>query len=199
MHKMFFLTNHDENSWNATIHERYGKNWKSIAAMVYTLPQSLPLIYTGEEAGLARRLKFFDKDPILNSEWSDTSRYTFYRSLIKLHHTNSALKNNEVGVKFEEFNFIEEKTGLVYGYKRSSGSSEVVVLINFGQESSQFFIDGFKLDRGQYKSIASADFNIIENNSDGNEIMPISPTAVIEAQLNEQIELPPYSFLILHK
>ncbi|MEY3842591.1 MAG: hypothetical protein RIR80_162, partial [Bacteroidota bacterium] len=59
--------------------------------------------------------------------------------------------------------------------------------------------EGFKLDRSQYKSIASVDFNIIETNSDGNEIMPISPTAVIGDQLNEQIELPPYSFLILHK
>ena len=199
MHKMFFLTNHDENSWNATIQERYGKNWKSIAALVYTLPQSLPLIYSGEEAGLARRLKFFDKDPIINSEWSDTSRYSFYRTLIKLHHTNAALKNNEVGAKFQEFDFVDEKTGLVYGYKRSSGNSEVIVLINLGQESSQFFIEGFNLDKSLYKSIASADFNIIETNLDGNEIMPISPSSLSDAQYNAQIELPPYSFLILHK
>lgn len=61
MHKLFFLTNHDENTWNATIQERYAENWKGIAALVYTLPQSLPLMYTGEEAGLARRLKFFEK------------------------------------------------------------------------------------------------------------------------------------------
>ncbi len=203
MHKMFFLTNHDENSWNATIQERYGKNWKSIAALVYTLPQSLPLIYTGEEAGLARRLKFFDKDPILNSEWSDTSRYTFYRSLIKLHQTNPALKNNQDSSNFEELNLIEENTGLVYGYKRSSGASEVIVLINLGQESSHFSIEGFKLDRSQYKSIASGDFNIIENNSDVIEIVPLTPTSIfdiqLENQLNEQIELPPFSFLILHK
>ena len=119
--------------------------------------------------------------------------------MIKLHHTNPALKNNEVGAKFQEFDFIDEKTGLVYGYKRSSGNSEVIVLINLGQESSQFFIDGFKLDKSQYKSIASADFNIIETNLDGNEIMPITPSALLNGQMDDQIELPPFSFLILHK
>ena len=107
MHKMFFLTNHDENTWNATIQERYGENWKAIAALVYTLPQSLPLMYTGEEAGLERRLKFFEKDPVKVTEWSDTSRYAFYRNLIQLHHTHPALKNNQAGSKFEEYNLIE--------------------------------------------------------------------------------------------
>ena len=200
MHKMFFLTNHDENSWNATILERYGKNWKSIAAMVYTLPQSLPLMYTGEEAGLARRLKFFEKDPVKASEWIDTSRYSFYRSLITLHHSNAALKNNQAGSKFEDLNLIEENTGLVYGYKRSSGTSEVIVIINFGNELTRFNVEGLKRDVNEYKSIASSDFSIEDFNSDPNEFIPtvLYPTS-IESSMNEQIEIPPYSFLILYK
>ena len=179
VHKMFFLTNHDENTWNATIHERYSENWKSIAAMVYTLPQSLPLMYTGEEAGLARRLKFFEKDPIKYTEWNDTTRYSFYRSLINLHHTQPALQNNQAGSKFEEFNLIDENSGMVYAYKRTLGKSEVIVIINLAQESAHFNIDGLKIDPTKYKSIASSE---------------------IEAfHFNEQIEMPGYSFVILYK
>ena len=179
MHKMFFLTNHDENSWNATIMERYRENWKAIAAMVYTLPQSLPLMYTGEEAGLERRLKFFEKDPVKVTEWSDTSRYAFYRNLIQLHHMHPALKNNQAGSKFEEFNLIEENTGMVYAYKRTSGKSEVIVMINLAQETAHFNIEGLKLDVNNYQSITSSQIE--------------------EFRFNEQIEMPPYSFLILHK
>ena len=179
MHKLFFLTNHDENTWNATINERYGENWKAIAALVYTLPQSLPLMYTGEEAGLARRLKFFDKDPIKVTEWSDTSRYAFYRNLIQLHHTHPALKNNQAGSKFEEFNLIDENTGLVYGYKRTLGKSEVIVFINLSEEFAHFNINGQKFDVNNYQSITSS--------------------GIEEFQFNDQIELPPFSFFILHK
>lgn len=179
MHKMFFLTNHDENTWNATIQERYGENWKAIAALVYTLPQSLPLMYTGEEAGLERRLKFFEKDPVKVTEWSDTSRYAFYRNLIQLHHTHPALKNNQAGSKFEEYNLIEENTGKVYAYKRSFGASEVIVIINLAEEFSQINIEGLKLDVNNYQSITSSQ--------------------IAEFRLNEQIAMPPYSFLILHK
>ena len=179
MHKMFFLTNHDENTWNATIQERYGENWKAIAALVYTLPQSLPLMYTGEEAGLERRLKFFEKDPVKVTEWSDTSRYAFYRNLIQLHHKHPALKNNQAGSKFEEYNLIEENTGKVYAYKRSFGASEVIVIINLAEEFSQINIEGLKLDVNNYQSITSSQ--------------------IAEFRLNDQIAMPPYSFLILHK
>ena len=179
MHKMFFLTNHDENTWNATISERYGENWKAIAALVYTLPQSLPLMYTGEEAGLERRLKFFEKDPIKYTEWNDTSRYSFYRSLINLHHTQPALKNNQAGSKFEEFNLLEENTGMVYAYKRTLGKSEVIVMINLAQETAHFNIEGLKINLSNYKTISSLDIG--------------------EFHFNDQIELPNSSFLILYK
>ena len=179
MHKLFFLTNHDENTWNATISERYGENWKAIAALVYTLPQSLPLMYTGEEAGLERRLKFFEKDPIKYTEWNDTSRYSFYRSLINLHHTQPALKNNQAGSKFEEFNLLEENTGMVYAYKRTLGKSEVIVMINLAQETAHFNIEGLKINLSNYKTISSLDIG--------------------EFHFNDQIELPNSSFLILYK
>jgi len=176
IHKMFFLTNHDENSWNATIQERYGENWKSIAAMVYTLPQSLPLIYTGEEVGLNRRLKFFESDPIKNSEWMDTTRFSFYRDLIRLHHTNPALKNFQQGSSFQELDVdIVNETNSIYAYKRSYKDSEVYVLINFSNEKLEF---NFKSGRKNFESY-NIYSNMIFDNFKGEENYMIAPNSFV--------------------
>lgn len=176
IHKLFFLTNHDENSWNATIQERYGENWKSIAAMVYTLPQSLPLIYTGEEVGLNRRLKFFESDPIKNSEWMDTTRFSFYRDLIRLHHTNPALKNFQQGSSFQELDVdIVNETNSIYAYKRSYKDSEVYVLINFSNEKLEF---NFKSGRKNFESY-NIYSNMIFDNFKGEENYMIAPNSFV--------------------
>ena len=62
------ITNHDENSWNGTVFERYGKGVKAFAILDFTVP-GMPLIYSGQEAGLNKKLRFFDKDTI---PWNDT-------------------------------------------------------------------------------------------------------------------------------
>ena len=103
----------------------------------------------------------------------------FYRNLIQLHHTHPALKNNQAGSKFEEYNLIDENTGKVYAYKRSFGASEVIVIINLAEEFSQINIEGFKINPSNYKTISNKE--------------------IAEFRLNEQIAMPPYSFLILHK
>ena len=176
MHKMFFITNHDENSWNATIQERYGENWKAIAAMVYTLPQSLPLIYTGEEVGLNRRLKFFERDPIKNSEWMDTTRFSFYRDLIRLHHTNPALKNFQQGAIFQELDVnVVNESNSIYAYKRSYKDSEVYVLLNFSNEKLEF---NFKSGRINFESY-NIYSNMIFDNFKGEENYMIAPNSFV--------------------
>jgi glycosidase len=176
MHKMFFLTNHDENSWNATIQERYGENWKAIAAMVYTLPQSLPLIYTGEEVGLSRRLKFFERDPIKHAEWMDTTRFSFYRDLIRLHHTNPALKNFQQGAIFQELDVnVVNESNSIYAYKRSYKDSEVYVLLNFSNEKLEF---NFKSGRKNFESY-NIYSNMIFDNFKGEENYMIAPNSFV--------------------
>jgi glycosidase len=137
MLKLFFITNHDENSWNGTVNEKYGDDWKLYSALCYTLPQSLPLIYTGEEAGLNRRLQFFEKDPITAIEWKDTSRYEWYRSLTQLKHRNKALWNTPE-TSFTEIDWTVPNTSVtnnVYAFTRKNGKAEVTVIINFGDHS----------------------------------------------------------------
>ncbi len=45
-----------------------------------TVP-GMPLIYTGQEAALKKRLSFFDHDPV---DWSDVPLTSFYRTLLNL-------------------------------------------------------------------------------------------------------------------
>jgi len=92
---MSFLTNHDENSWNGTVEEKYGDHWQVFSVLNYTLQNSLPLIYNGEEANNTKRLLFFEKDPI--TSWADTSRYAWYRTMNHLKHTHPALRNGMWG------------------------------------------------------------------------------------------------------
>lgn len=134
MLKLFFITNHDENSWNGTVTEKYGDDWKLYSALCYTLPQSLPLIYTGEEAGLNRRLQFFEKDPVTAIEWKDTSRYEWYKNLAELKHRNKAIWNSSEAT-FKELTWNTADTSVaenIYAFTRKNGTAEVTVIINFG-------------------------------------------------------------------
>jgi 1,4-alpha-glucan branching enzyme len=149
MLKMFFITNHDENSWNGTIKEKYSDSWQLYATLCYTLPQSFPLMYTGEEAGINRRIKFFDKDPILLKEWSDTSRYAWYRTLIQLRHINPALWNVPGGEDLKEIALRSADTAInnkVYAFIRKRGQNEVAVLTNFSETDVVFDFSDWRPD-----------------------------------------------------
>ncbi|HLW07104.1 MAG TPA: alpha-amylase family glycosyl hydrolase, partial [Marinilabiliaceae bacterium] len=86
---MQFTSNHDENSWNGTTHERMGDAANTFAALTFVV-EGMPLIYNGQEAGLNKRLEFFEKDFI---DWSDLSASQLYSQLIKLKKENKALWN----------------------------------------------------------------------------------------------------------
>lgn len=80
---MQFTTNHDENSWNGTVFERMGEAYPTLAALTFVV-EGIPLIYTGQEAGLNKQLQFFEKDEI---DWTDLSMTKFYQQLIQLKKT----------------------------------------------------------------------------------------------------------------
>lgn len=61
--RMYFTSNHDENSWQGTEMERMGSARHAMAVLCYAL-NGMPLIYNGQETSLDRRLAFFEKDEI---------------------------------------------------------------------------------------------------------------------------------------
>lgn len=126
--RMNFITNHDENSWNGTVKERMGANGLNYYVLCVGMKRAMPLIYSGQEAGLNKRLEFFEKDPI---DWADTSRYAFYRAMSKLKAEHPALLN---GAGQSAMNFINSPNPKLLAFSRNSNGKQVLFCINFGNE-----------------------------------------------------------------
>jgi len=122
--KMNFVTNHDENSWNGTVTEKFGNNSKVFVVLTYTMP-GMPLIYSGQEAGLNKRLKFFTKDTV---NWDNKELVPFYQSLNKLKHGNVALLNPPFGGTFQNIKNSEPKK--VFSFLRTKDNAKVLVIAN---------------------------------------------------------------------
>ena len=127
--RLTFTSNHDENSWAGTEFEREGIYANACAVLCFTLPGSQPLIYTGQEIGLDRRLEFFEKDPI--TDWSANEYTTFWKSLVDLKHGNKALRAGEKGGKLE---WLENMPDGVVGFSRTLKNNKVTVIANFARE-----------------------------------------------------------------
>ena len=55
-----FVSNHDENSWNGTVEESFGEAGHAFMTLNFTLP-GIPLIYSGQEYDLGKRLHFLKR------------------------------------------------------------------------------------------------------------------------------------------
>jgi glycosidase len=125
--RMNFTTNHDENSWNGTVFERFGEGHQAFAVLAFTV-QGMPLIYSGQEAGLNKRLAFFEKDTIA---WDSIKYQDFYQSLIAFKKANPALYNGEYGSNPV---FVDVGNSSVIAYVREKGDNTVTVIINLSDE-----------------------------------------------------------------
>jgi glycosidase len=151
---MYFITNHDENSWNGTIKERLGDADEVMAVLTYTLG-GMPLIYSGQEAANEKRLEFFEKDPI---QWNDYAKAGFYKSLNELKHQNSPIWNGKAGGSFEMVNTDFENELLIY--KRADENGKILIILNLSDKEIEFSIDV-----AAYKSLMSKDFEANTKNS----------------------------------
>ena len=146
--QMNFVTNHDENSWNGTVTEKFGDGGKAFAVLTYTIP-GMPLIYSGQEAGLNKRLQFFVKDTI---NWSNLELTPFYQTLNKLKHGNEALFNPPYGGTFEKINNTEPTK--VLSFMRAKGDSKVLVIVNLSAAPVSVAVKG-DIVNGTYKDAFS--------------------------------------------
>ncbi|MCL1868774.1 MAG: alpha-amylase family glycosyl hydrolase [Paludibacter sp.] len=138
-YKMNFITNHDENSWNGTEYERYKGGVQAFAVLTYTLP-GMPLIYSGQEIGFNRRLKFFDKDQI---SWSKNSTFAFYKKLNNLKHTHPALKAGAQGGDVKMFNRVGAAEDILIFSRKKEGKEIVVALNLSGKKHDVYTNDVF--------------------------------------------------------
>jgi glycosidase len=128
-YRMYFTTNHDENSWNGTTKERLGAATDAMALLTFTLAD-MPLIYSGQEAANAKRLAFFEKDTI---EWNDYPKQGFYKKLTAFKHENAAFWNGLNGG--EMIMLPTNQDDKVMAFKRIKADNDMMVLINLSDQT----------------------------------------------------------------
>jgi glycosidase len=123
--KLFFTTNHDENSWNGTEYEKY-KNAAPAWAVFTCTWQGMPLIYSGQESPNTKRLRFFDKDPI---EWKHPLQMQdFYTGLLRLRKRNKAITEGETFILPSQYD------GQLMAFLRKKEEQVVLVLLNISTQ-----------------------------------------------------------------
>jgi glycosidase len=120
---MIFTSSHDENSWAGTEFERMGAGYAPFAVLTFLL-DGVPMIYNGQEAGLDRRLEFFERDPIV---WPKETHPTtkLYQVMTALRRAHPAL---HTGAAMRRLDTTDNAT--FYAVERSVGSRKVVGLFN---------------------------------------------------------------------
>ncbi|MEQ1542380.1 MAG: alpha-amylase family glycosyl hydrolase [Novosphingobium sp.] len=134
-YRMTFTSNHDENSWNGTDRELYGRGADVMAVLAATLP-GMPLIYSGQESGFDRRLKFFDKDQI---DWGTYRRTPLYRQLMGLKKRHPALTNSHEPGNIE---LIDTGNPKVFAFHRIAKGDRVTVVANLSDAPARIVIAG---------------------------------------------------------
>jgi glycosidase len=153
--RAYFTSNHDENSHSGTEYERIGDAALPFAVF-NCLYDGLPLIYSGQEIPNKKRLLFFDKDEI---DWDQPCLLLdFYKTLLRLRKTNSALKSGDQQRKAAILS--NTSADRVLSFIRRFEQDEVFVILNLSAEALSVIITGQNL-AGSYKEVfnpANPDF-----------------------------------------
>ncbi|MDB5203742.1 MAG: alpha amylase catalytic region [Ferruginibacter sp.] len=129
--RMYFTSNHDENSWNGTEYEKYGSYARALAVFSCCY-ESIPMIYNGQELPNLKRLQFFDKDVIA---WNDQyGLHDFYKVLLALRKRNRAAGANEnINTVFDEES---ARKGLLI-FRRLFAEDEIIVVMNLAAHETR--------------------------------------------------------------
>ncbi|MFO7799733.1 MAG: hypothetical protein R6V22_08160, partial [Rhodohalobacter sp.] len=144
-YRMFFTTNHDENSWTGSDPEMFGDNFENFAVLSATV-WGMPLVYNGQESGLDKQLEFFEKDEI---EWNNYEYEDFYSTLLHLNRDNRALFNGEAGGDYLKVTTDSDES--IFAYKRITEDDEVFVILNFSDAEQNFVFDSG--DQGEWTNV----------------------------------------------
>ena len=129
---MNFVTNHDENSWAGTVKERMGDASEAMLAMTYTLP-GMPLIYSGQEYDMDKRLEFFVKDSIPKKKGKV---YPLLEKLGKLKTSNAALNGGKKAASYEDIKTSDDQK--ILAYKREKNGNTLYFIANMSKEPVKF-------------------------------------------------------------
>ena len=171
-YRMTFTDNHDKNAWEGNQFSNFGDGLKACMVMTCTV-NGMPLVYSGQEAGLDRSLQFFDKDPIT---WVHHPFYDMYKKLFTLKHNNQALWNGAWGG--EMVRIFNDKPAQVISFSRQKNGHKVISVINFSDKPISVLLSA-QHHMGTYTELFS-DISYVLNG-------------------NDEIKLPKWGFLVLVK
>jgi len=128
--RMFFTSNHDENTWNkADYGTMPGPVHAPFAVLSMTMDHTVPLIYSGQEEPFLDSLSFFWKDTI---QFRKYARAPFYRQLLELRRSNSAMGADASWTKLPTSN-----DQALYAFERRKGNNKVLVILNLSAAPQQ--------------------------------------------------------------
>ena len=171
-YRMTFTDNHDKNSWEGNPYLNFGPGLKTSIVMTGVVNGML-LCYSGQEAGLNRSLKFFEKDPI---EWKKDENAEIFTKLFHLKHENQALWNGKYGG--EMIRVVNDHQDKIISFYREQNKDAVLPILNFSKETIEVNLET-KYFQGNYKELFTGKiFNIKEKT---------------------KLKLEPWSYLVLVK
>ena len=139
--RVYYTSNHDENSWNGTEYEKYGNAAKLFAVFSCTW-NGLPMIYSGQELPNLKRLAFFEKDTIA---WTGKFElHDFYKALLNLKSNNPALRAADERATTKILSSPHDLR--VFAYLRKYDEHEVIVILNCSADEIHFelvHLDGY--------------------------------------------------------
>lgn len=135
-YRMYFTSNHDINSWEGTTTSLFGDHASQFAVFTATI-HGMPLIYSGQEAGLNKQLAFFYKDEI---NWRDHPNKELYTTLLHLKRNNKALWN---GFSENEYKRIfTSNFSDTFAYLRKKDGDRVLTILNLSSEEIVLSLNG---------------------------------------------------------
>lgn len=171
-YRMTFTDNHDKNSWEGNPYLNFGEGLKTAIVMTGVV-NGMMLCYSGQEAGLNRSLKFFEKDPI---DWKYNENEVLFNKLFHLKHKNQALWNGKYGG--EMIRVVNDQQDKIISFHREKNADAVLPILNFSKETVKVNLDT-KYFQGKYKELFTGKlFNLKDKTS---------------------LEMAPWSYLVLVK
>ena len=158
-YRMYFTSNHDENSWYGTVFELFGDAAEVFAVLTSTF-RSMPLIYSGQEAGLDHRLLFFDKDEIT---WQPHPFAEIYKSLLHLKKENKALWNGNEGGQLQRV--LTTNNPAIFAFVREKENYKVFGIFNLTDSVRTFTLQG-NLYTGNYRNVFTNDSILFNENAE---------------------------------
>ncbi len=136
---MNFIENHDKNSSDGSLEERFGKDSiGALTTLIFTL-KGAPLIYSGQEEGITKTLEFFEKDQIPFSTYEYAPLLT---TLADIKSSNDVLNNN-TGADVE---IIDNGNDDILVFSRANDSSDITVIINLSDDKQSLNLKDIKGD-----------------------------------------------------